>query len=650
MNKLSQEIHVLDEITINKIAAGEVVDKPASVVKELIENSLDAGATQITIEILNGGKDLIKVSDNGCGIKEAQIEFAFMRHATSKIHNIDDLELLQTNGFRGEALSAISAISKVEIITKTQEDIIGVKSLIENSKVVESNNFGARQGTSISISDLFYNVPARKKFLKDGSKEAIQITDIISRLALINTHCGFRYIVDGKIGIETNGENSLESTIDSIYGKSYLKNLTKVDYQDEIISLSGYISNSSLYASSRKKQNLYINKRYVKMPSIMYAIENAYKELIPIGKFPVYILNVDTSAKNIDPNIHPAKIEVKIAKEVHIEEALQKIVKNTLFKTSNNLIPEIQDFSKYSHEVISPEIIRVEEKNFELGGFEYKEEVTKEVEIIIHKELETPNIENVTYSDILKTMVAIENEEEIDKPENINLTKDILYPNEEGKQEVIFNGKIYEDEDSIVDFTKLYVQGIIFETYIFATLKDDLYLIDQHAAHERIQYEKFINMYNLDQIGKAKMNLSQELLIPEIIDLTFEENQLLWKKIEIFRDLGYVIDEFGSKSVAIRSFPLILDYTQNQDFFYYILNTIIEDDKIDLNERFKDKLAKKACRSAVKAHQKINQSEIQEIFKNLNKCKNKYTCPHGRPIFVKLGKYQLEKMFKRVSS
>lgn len=634
MKSISPEIRLLDELTINKIAAGEVVDRPSSVVKELIENSLDAGATQITIEIINGGKDLIKISDNGRGINKAQLNVAFLRHATSKISSISDLEILNTNGFRGEALAAISAIAKVEIITKTKDDKIGTKGIVENSQVISQGDFGTREGTIISVSELFYNVPARKKFLKEGSKETLQITDIVTRLALVNTHCSFKYIVDGKTAIETSGENSLAANINSIYGKSYLSKLSPINYSDEILNISGYISNTSLYASNRKKQSLYINNRYVKMPSIMYSIDGAYKELLPIGKYPIYILNVLLKAENIDPNIHPAKIEVKVSKEVHIEEVLQRVIRNYLFKKSDNLIPEINDISKFTQVVDYP----IESNNYPKtkvfeSDFIYRENFISDKEEVVHKATARIPEAELSFTKIVEEMVK--------KTDEI--------PN--NSEEIRTNKTIEStEEENILDFTKLYPKGVIFETYIFATLDNDLYLIDQHAAHERIQYEKFIKTYNLNSIEKGSHKLSQELLFPEILDLSFEEDEVLWNKINIFNELGYTIDKFGAKTIAIRSFPIILEYEENLDFFNYILNTIIEDNVVDLNERFKDKLAKKACRSAIKAQDKIEIAEINEILIKLNKCDNKYTCPHGRPIFIKLEKYQLEKMFKRVNS
>lgn len=640
---MRSQITVLDEITINKIAAGEVVDNPSSVVKELVENSIDAGAKQITIEIVDGGKQLIKVSDDGDGIEEDQIPLAFKRHATSKIKSIDDISYLNTNGFRGEALSSISSVAEIEVITNTSDEGFGKKATISNSTVQEVIDFGSRKGTTIYVRDIFKNIPARRKFLKTTVKENNSIIDIVNRLAIINSNIKFKLISDGKVILSTEGDGSLLNAVRVVYGKNVSTNLVELCYKDENVSIFGYVSNTSLYASNRKKQNVFVNKRYIKLGTLNYSIENAYKEIIPIGKYPIFILDIEINPQMIDPNVHPAKTEVKIDSEMNLEKLVGVLVREQLFKSSHNLIPEYtapenkissQTYASPKEHSFSTELARENsEVNFSNQNlFVYNEpevlaldEELKEEKVEKHQEKKLDEIE-VSFSKMLQEMTHKE-ELKIAEPKV-----------ESVKVEEIF------------DYNEFFVSGVVFETYILATYKDNMYLIDQHAAHERVMYEKFMKQYDLNKYSPESTFESQALLIPIIKELTMDEYNSVLDHLDIFKIFGIEVDDFGFGKIVMRSLPLIFSEAQTEAFVDEIIDIMANESELDLNDKFRDKLATMACKKAIKAKQKIEDIEIKTLFGKLNECDNKYTCPHGRPIFVKFTKYEIEKMFKRVNA
>ncbi|MGB5823616.1 MAG: DNA mismatch repair endonuclease MutL [Proteocatella sp.] len=696
---MNNKITILDELTVNKIAAGEVVEKPSSVVKELVENAIDAKSRQISIEIIDGGKELIKISDDGAGINGDDISLAFTRHATSKINTIDDIQILHTNGFRGEALSSISSVSKVEIVTNTSNDLLGKKAVIVNSKVESIIDVGARKGTTISIKNLFYNTPARKKFLKTGTRETSAIIDIMNRLALINSDIRFKFTSDGKNTLNTEGDSSLLNAIRTIYGKSISNNLIEVNFENENVKIFGYISNTSLYASNRKKQNIFINKRYVKLNTLNYVIENVYKGIIPIGKYPVFVLDVEILPELIDPNVHPAKIEVKIDKDVSLDEILTSLIKASIFKASRNLIPEFaykpvkneevenrneaQDSKRESYsqknegdsvlrEVFSPNTpsakLSVESTE---SKFVYQESDVIEEQIIKHDKVDRYKDIEVPFSRLLENMTHPKSSEEITRKETAEEIAEV--ETEQGREAVVHEQLDFENniqknnaqnvestknieevngmkEDVVFDYNKFHPAGVVFETYIVATYDGDMYLIDQHAAHERVMYEKFMNQYDLNKLKSSRNFESQELLIPIIKDLTMDEYNVVLENIGLFGFFGLEVEDFGYGKIVLRSLPLIFNSEQTEAFLEELIELIAKERKIDLNDKFRDKLATMACKKAVKANQKIEPAEIKNLLEKLNKCENKYTCPHGRPIFVRFTKYEIEKMFKRINA
>lgn len=707
---MNNKISILDELTVNKIAAGEVVEKPSSVVKELVENAIDAQSRQISIEIIDGGKELIKISDDGLGINGDDISLAFTRHATSKISTIDDIQLLHTNGFRGEALSSISSVSKVEIVTNTSNDLLGKKAVIVNSKVESMIDIGARKGTTISIKNLFYNTPARKKFLKTATRESSAIIDIMNRLALINSNIRFKFISDGKNTLNTEGDSSLLNAIRTIYGKSISNNLIEVDFENENVKIFGYISNTSLYASNRKKQNIFINKRYVKLNTLNYVIENVYKGIIPIGKYPVFVLDVEILPELIDPNVHPAKIEVKIDQEVSLDEILTNLIRGSIFKASRNLIPEFVHRPEKNQALENKEAIEKGnevnpskwESNSEKNGgnaqvresfspnmpaeklqseskFVYEESDVIEEQVIKHYDGDRYKDIEVPFSRLLENMIHPKSSDEIIIEEIAKETaKTLKVETEPGDEQAVheqldFENNIKENNkqeknniqnaeswknieetreiaEDVFDYNKFYPAGVVFETYIIATYDGDMYLIDQHAAHERVMYEKFMNQYDLNKSKSSRNFESQELLIPIIKDLTMDEYNVVLENIGLFGFFGLEVEDFGYGKIVLRSLPLIFNSEQTEAFLEELVDLISKEQKIDLNDKFRDKLASMACKKAIKANQKIEPAEIKNLLEKLNKCENKYTCPHGRPIFVRFTKYEIEKMFKRINA
>lgn len=681
---MRSQITVLDEITINKIAAGEVVDNPSSVVKELVENSIDAGAKQITIEIVDGGKQLIKVSDDGDGIEEAQIPLAFKRHATSKIKSIDDISYLNTNGFRGEALSSISSVAEIEVITNTSDEGLGKKATISNSTVQEVIDFGSRKGTTIYVRDIFKNIPARRKFLKTTVKENNSIIDIVNRLAIINSNIKFKLISDGKVLLSTEGDGSLLNAVRVVYGKNISTNLVELCYKDENVSIFGYVSNTSLYASNRKKQNVFVNKRYIKLGTLNYSIEGAYKEIIPIGKYPIFILDIEINPQMIDPNVHPAKTEVKIDSEMNLEKLVGVLVREKLFKSSHNLIPEYtapenkipahiaiesasshnesQGYTAPKEHSFSTELARENsEVNFSKQNlFVYNEsevaelnEELKEEKVERHEEKKLDEVE-IPFSKMLQEMTHKEEVKSAEpKVESVNAEPPAqIQVSEFSKDSQALKSfeALKPKAEEIFDYNEFFVSGVVFETYILATYKDNMYLIDQHAAHERVMYEKFMKQYDLNKYSPEASFESQELLIPIIKELTMDEYSIVIEHLDIFKLFGIEVDDFGFGKIVMRSLPLIFSEAQTEAFVDEIIDIISSESELDLNDKFRDKLATMACKKAIKANQKIEAVEIKSLFNRLNECDNKYTCPHGRPIFVKFTKYEIEKMFKRVNA
>ncbi len=581
------QIKLLSDVMIHKISAGEVIERPISIVKELVENSIDAGAKIITVEIKNGGINFIRVTDNGIGIPKDQILLAFTNHATSKLNNFDDFETLMTLGFRGEALCTIAAISQVEMITKTQNDILGTNIKIHGGKVISQNEIGCNAGTTIIAENIFYNTPARLKFLKKPSIEANYISNIMKRFALSNPQISFKFINNGKIIFTTNGNGDLKSALMYIMGKDIAKNVLQVENQTDKFRLSGFIAKPEFSRSLRTYQNFFINGRYVKNNIVSTAIENAYKNRIMVGQFPVYVLNLLVDPGFVDVNVHPSKMEIRFANENLVYDFIFTCILDTFKNASSELLvakPKIN-----MENVVDKQIVQTENKNF---LFQEKESEFK-----------------------------------IDKP--TKKSEDVI------KQiEIINTGE--RKQNLIVAYK---IIGCIFNTYWLIEQDQKIFILDQHAAHERILFEKLKNQYEKDEV------FAQQLLIPIDLSLNEYDAKIFLDNIEQIKKLGFDIEKISKTRFIIKGVPHDLNKYISREFFMDIIDSLKEF-KLD-DENKIQQIMQKACKKAVKAHDDLSYPEIKELIKSIMDAENPFNCPHGRPTIIQIEQSEIEKLFGR---
>lgn len=631
------KIRVLDDLTIQKIAAGEVIERPASVVKELIENSIDANSDNIVVEIKNGGKSLMRISDNGDGILEEDLALAFKKHSTSKLRSIEDIFTIMSLGFRGEALSSIASVARVEVLTRTEGSNAGLQALVEEGEIISLDVVGSPKGTTMIVRDLFYNLPVRKKFLKSDLSEGNYVSDIVNKLALGNPDISFKFIRDNKTVLQTSQSNSLLDNIYSILGKDTAKSLIPLEYKDSRIKVKGYISNSNLYRGNRNHQYLYINGRYVVDYPLAKVIENQYRTMIPQNRFPVFILYLEIDPLEVDVNIHPTKQEIKFSNSDFVYGKISNLVKETLrasiYAPQFKLDKEDKEDKQDKEEVVNL---------FNLG------ESNKFDDIVVHdftsKQDNLPIRETNEYDllmDILEDNLDEDREEDIYTDisfkaiESRDIREDKL--DLDSKPEIPEEQKI---EDLLFDIKPI---GQVFDTYIIVESKVDekLIFIDQHAAHERIMYERYKKEYENEAINV------QLLMVPEIIELTDRELNYVRENIQVFRDLGFDIDEFGHNSIALRAVPILFGSPKTKDLFLQILDSLDTGIK-NSYETSIQKIMKLACTNAIKGGDVIKDMEIMALIKDLKACENPYTCPHGRPTMVSMTREQIEKEFLRI--
>ena len=693
-------IVLLDDLTINKIAAGEVIERPASVVKELVENSIDAGATNINIEIKNGGISYIRITDNGKGIMPDDMEMAFERHATSKIRNASDLETVTSMGFRGEALASIAAISKVEMISKTGENEIGYKVNVQAGKIINKEETGCSKGTIITITDLFFNTPVRYKFLKKDFTEAGYIEDVITRIALIHPEIAIKLTNSGKTIIQTSGNGDIKSVVYGIYGKDVADNILEVNYQYEDIKVTGVIGKPVIARSNRGNQIFFVNKRYIKDKTLTSAAEQAFKGLLTIGKYGFLILNIEMSPSKVDVNVHPAKLEVRFQDENTIFKAVYHAIKETLLK--GELVPEDKPVEiKRQETIVTPGeteikkesikfsdllqkmVSKKEEKEVE-DPFEYKANPIAEIysnKYGVREEEESYKIQNKQITEetaeedeLSKMDTQVINTQEINEKimgkitelDNLKIEENSknfeeMYaktfgnlPKTENKEEPKDETKVKTEElemtekismfDNMEDKTipKYKFIGIAFATYIIIEIDNELYIIDQHAAHERIMYEKIKKNFYSD--GEKD---SQLMLLPDIINLTHKEMDIAKENIPVFEKAGFMLEQFGENTIKLTGVPNIcIDLDTKQLFLETLdeINTVARTAKQEIEEKF---IATLACKSAVKANMVLTKDEVDNLMKQLLVLPNPFTCPHGRPTAIHLTKNDIEKKFSR---
>ena len=707
-------IVLLDDLTINKIAAGEVIERPASVVKEMVENSIDAGAKNIFVEIKNGGISFIKISDDGKGIASDDLEIAFERHATSKIRSADDLDTVKSMGFRGEALASIAAIANVEVVSKTENEQIGYRVVVEAGNILTKEEVGCKKGTTMIVKNLFFNTPVRYKFLKKDFTETGYIEDVITRIALVNPDISIKLINTGKTVIQTTGNGSLKDVVYSIYGKDIAQSILETSYKYEDIHITGVIGKPEISRSNRTNQIFFVNKRYIKDKALTAATEQAFKGMIPIGKFGFVILNINMDPSKVDVNVHPAKLEVRFEEENKIFQAIYHAIKDTLLKGEL-----IENTEKSKDDEIIPQNINNnfnENKTTLFGSRRTQEKIANYTEE--ESNIKTNNIIEDIYnqknimqnkstagkpidtSDVLKqlqemksklqdevkeadekysyenkkedTNVKVEEKKEENIPETIEEEKtekeekiekanfNEMYEKTFGKLPISQIEEKVEKEnkvnaaDLIKDNISVFEQakevkkilykfiGIAFNTYIIIEMDNEMYIIDQHAAHERIMYEKVKTNY----YSNASKD-SQMLLLPDIITLTHKEMEIAKENIYMFEKAGFNLEEFGENTIKLTGVPTVCLDLDTKELFLETLdeiNSVARTAKQEKEEKF---IATVACKAAVKAHMVLDKQEVESLMDKLLQLPNPFTCPHGRPTAIKMTKYDIERKFAR---
>lgn len=651
-----QHIQVLDQITIDKIAAGEVIERPASVVKELVENAIDAGASSIGIEIEEGGISLIRITDNGSGISKEDIRNAFLRHSTSKIHTIDDLQHISSLGFRGEALSSIAAVTKVELITKQKEDTYGSRYLIEGGKEVSFEDTGASDGTVFTIRQLFYNVPARRKFLKTAITEAGHIQDLLIRLALSHPEVSFRFLNNGQEKLRTSGSGKLNEVIYSIYGREVASNLLEVNFETSCIHLTGYLGKPVITRGNRNFETFFVNGRYVKSAMISKSVEDAYKDFMMQHKFPFVVLHFSVPQDTIDINVHPTKMELRFQRQQDIYNSVYEGVHRRLLEPeliphveapkpvepvtkAEDLPPASPQKAEYNPEKAertlqntgekterSPFLLRSKNEPHDEEYFlrKMKERVTayhnrsSSAEVSSTDHLFRPQVQKERIAEVVH-----ESSVQYNKPEQLDLFEENLLKRE-----------------TRAEYTLI---GQVFDTYWLVQFHDNLYIIDQHAAHERVLYERTLKEM------KNREFTSQYLSPPIILTLTMQEEQILKEHMDRFEKIGFEIEPFGGDEYAVRAVPDNLFSIAKKELLLEMLdnladglNTTLTPDLID------EKIASMSCKAAVKGNNRLSAKEVDTLIGELLTLENPYHCPHGRPTIIAMSKRELEKKFKRI--
>lgn len=649
-----KRINLLDESTSNKIAAGEVVERPSSVVKELIENSIDANARNITIEIEEGGAKLIKIIDDGDGIHPEDIKKAFLPHSTSKIKNSSDIFSINTLGFRGEALPSIASVSKVNLKSKIQEEDFGREIIIEGGEILSFNECGINKGTSIEVKDLFFNVPARKKFLKTSSREASLISDIVSRIALANPSISFKLFNNGKKILNTYGNSNLLDVTRTIYGKNIGENIIYFEHSEDTLTLYGYIGKEVIARGSRNNQSIFVNGRYIKNRTLVVAVENAFKSFSTVNKFPFFILFIDVYPENIDVNIHPTKAEIKFKDErlifKKVFDTVHEALRNEIFKEFEVKKDEKTIFKKDEFKEISFDIKDEYEKkertkvtlpvdlNYEkISSKDYYNDSSNFMDTEQTKTNSNVNYNNIDSKESLNN-VTTSNENFIARE---NFYKDNALDEETSKipKENLSNTK---DNERIPKFPPLRIIGQFNKTYILGEYDEVLYMIDQHAAHEKILFEKYFKSIEEGSI------IIQPLLVPEIIDLTLDDFSYYEENKEIFKKAGFTLEEFGGNSLALKEVPYFLGKLDAKGLFLSILDNIKELGSGKTPEVKYNKIATMACKAAVKGHDLLSEQEMIKLVEDLRYINDPFHCPHGRPTIIKFTNYDLEKKFRRI--
>lgn len=634
-------INVLPKEIYQLIAAGEVVERPSSVVKEMIENSLDAGAKNITLEIKNGGSTYIRITDDGCGIERDDVRKVFISHATSKISKKDDLNSIATLGFRGEAMASISAVSKVELLTKAENEEIGTRYEIAGGEELEFDDAGCPNGTTIVVRDIFFNTPARMKFLKKDVTEGNQVAGIVDRMAISHPDISFRFIRDGKQVLITSGNGDLKSTVYSVLGKEMSDSLMSVDYSFNDMRITGFVSKPTASRKSRAGQYFYINNRIVKSKTAMAALEQAYKNTIMVGRFPACVLNIELNPAQVDVNVHPAKTEVRFANEKPIFDLVYYAVKTAIENDRTVKEVEFKENPIYRQE---PKNVyqNNDNKSFQakFDFFKKKDEPPSQ-QVIKTKprenfwQVEAPKPEYKIARDE-KPKPRVDINIEYEEPEEISTAKSKDAPKEQDIEKVVITDE--KDNENFIPNFKLI--GEAFKTYLIVEIENELYFIDKHAAHERMNFERF----------KAQATVeTQMLLAPVVVNLTKDEFIAISENVELIKKCGFELEEFGESQIIVRAIPSLVDGDSVKDLMLEIAQKLLEHKTDILPDKIDWIYHSASCRGAVKAGDYTSRQEQEMFVKKLLSMPNIRFCPHGRPVFIKMSKYDIEKQFGRVT-
>lgn len=679
-----RKIAVLDQQTIDKIAAGEVVERPSSIVKELVENAIDAGATAVTVEITDGGKKMIRITDNGGGMERDQVPLAFLRHATSKIEKVEDLEHIASLGFRGEALSSIAAVAQVELITKTPSALSGVRYVINGGVQESLEDMGAPEGTTFLVRNLFYNTPARSKFLKSDTTEGNYVSTLMEQLALSHPEISFKYIQNKQVKLHTSGNYNIKDVIYNIYGRDITKALLEVSYENDFMKIEGFVGKPEISRSNRTFENYYINGRFVKNRIIAKGIEDAYKGFLMQHKFPFVSLHIQMEGNDLDVNVHPSKMEVRFARGTEVYDAVYETVHKAL--TTREMIQTVpfgkeEPVKKLSSVVKPGDVPEPFEMKRRAEMPEYRTQVANTVNrtsnVSIKGNDRTVSAPDTamdkkqisSYSTLPRGTITMA--EQAVREQKIYQTKDPFTKAEEKLFEGTINDKnIHEKQPDAMQVNmsqevekqqkpqqlELFEEkllapesrsrhqliGQIFDTYWLVQFEDKFFIIDQHAAHEKVYYERFVKRFREQTVE------SQYLSPPLIVSLNLQEEALLKANRKYFEDFGFEIEPFGGKEYCINAVPANLYGLTEEELFLEMLDNLASEKDKDPLGIFASRLATMACKAAVKGNNQMSDREANALIDELLTLENPYHCPHGRPTIISMTKTELEKKFKRI--
>lgn len=654
------QIALLSQETIDKIAAGEVIERPSSVVKELVENAIDAGSSAVTVEIKEGGISFIRISDNGCGIEREQIPLAFLRHSTSKIKSVEDLFTVTSLGFRGEALSSIAAVSQVELITKTNGDFTGSRYLIEGSKDVSLEEIGAPDGTTFIIRNLFYNTPARKKFLKSAQTEGTYIHELMQRMILSHPDVAFKFIMNNQVKLQSSGNGNIKDIIYHLYGRDITKALLPIAHESELFKVSGFIGKPMISRGNRGYELYFVNGRFIRSQILSKAIEDAFKPFLMQHQYPFTVLYFEIDSSLLDVNVHPTKMELRFSNQQELYREVQSILSAAL--VHRDIIPEVPVDTPKKNEMEVPKIEKVMPEPFEQKRLEeirkaVRKDSPYEIKYPVSRPMGTGSVSSAAQEKLLDTIKSMppedmmeeriqkeplpeqskkETEKELAKEAYVLREEETYGAKPEGSYE---QGSFLKEEE----MAKQKIIGQLFDTYWLVEYNDRLFIVDQHAAHEKVMYEKLKKQF------EKKEFTSQAISPPIVITLSMREAEVLERFKEQFTKLGFEIEHFGGAEYSICGVPGNLYRLNTRDVLIDMLDELTD----GISERattdvILDKIASMSCKAAVKGSQRLSLPEMEQLMKDLMKLDNPYNCPHGRPTIIAMSKYEIEKKFKRI--